>query len=84
MLGILVFLCFVSPLPLYLTSIWERNYEPFGHHKIKRNIYSTSYIIVLGAGFENDPQLSVTARLDGAVAIRLMEALRCYNLLDSV
>ncbi|MHB2153597.1 YdcF family protein [Calditrichota bacterium GD2] len=84
MLGILVFLCFVSPLPLYLTSIWERNYEPFGHHKIKRNISSTSYIIVLGAGFENDPQLSVTARLDGPVAIRLMEALRCYNLLDSV
>lgn len=80
-----LFVIWISPFSYYITKSWERTYPPFKieWYKELKNIPDI-HILVLGAGFTNDPDLPSTLKLDKAVSFRLMEALRIYNLLDSV
>lgn len=80
MLGVLSFLVFVTPLSVWLVSRWERSYPSvdgalLAHVEEQRGIH----IVVLGAGYDNDPLISVTSQLGENVALRLMEAVRIYR-----
>lgn len=80
-----LFLIYVSPLPLYLTESWERKYPAFNLHEHKEliNFSGEIHILVLGAGFTNDPEISLTSKLGENIAMRLMEGIRIYNLMDT-
>lgn len=78
--GLWLFIIYISPLPIIITENREREYSSF---KISEhsNLLNDSilYIIVLGAGYENDPEISSTAKLSNTVAVRLIEAIRIYR-----
>ena len=82
--GLWIFLIFISPFSFCIVKKWERKYPA-----LKNNMYGQVlknkpvHIVVLGAGYENDPDLSVTSQLSGTVARRLMEGLRCYYALEN-
>lgn len=81
---VLFFTIWVSPVPYHLAYQWERTYPAFqGLDSLSAQRDSVVYIVVLGAGFENDPEISITARLTSAVLSRLVEGIRVYKLLDS-
>lgn len=75
-----IFIIYISPLPIIITERWEREYSSFRTSE-HSNLFNDSilYIIVLGAGYENDPEISSTAKLSNTVAVRLIEAIRIYR-----
>lgn len=76
-----IFIIYISPIPIILTEKWERKYPAFRLEEHKNHLSdSTIYILVLGAGYENDPDLSSTAKLGNTVAVRLLEGIRIYRL----
>ena len=83
-IAITLFTIWISPFSYYTTKSWERKYPPFRIDKHKELLDNPNiHILVLGAGFTNDPDLPVTSKLDKVISLRLLEALRIYNLLDS-
>jgi uncharacterized SAM-binding protein YcdF (DUF218 family) len=80
---LLLFIVFISPVPIYLVQSWERNYNSLLDVKNVIANNKTSHIVILGAGHTNDPELSVTSQLSNDVALRMLEGVRIYKQLDS-
>lgn len=79
----LLFIIWISPVPVYLAEKWERKYNSLQDVK-SLGLYNKSvHIIVLGAGHTNDPELSITSQLSNDVALRMLEGIRIYKQLDS-
>jgi uncharacterized SAM-binding protein YcdF (DUF218 family) len=81
--GVWLFIIYFSPIPYIFAENWERKYPPFNlaDHEVVKN--ENIHIVILGAGFTDDPELTETSKLGRSVSMRLMEGVRIYNLLES-
>ena len=77
LIGVWFIIIFISPLPILAVESLEIEARSI-HPPPKSN--DSIHIIVLGAGYDNDHQLSSVAKLGSTVAKRLMEGLRVYQL----
>lgn len=77
LIGLWFIIIFISPLPILAVESLEIEARSI-HLPPKSN--DSIHIIVLGAGYGNDYQLSSVAKLGSTVAKRLMEGLRVYQL----
>ena len=81
--GLIVFAVYVSPLPIWLVKIREREFAALKDVRSVLGNARVVHVVVLGAGHTNDPDLTVTGQLSDVVAVRMIEGLRIYKELDS-
>lgn len=67
----------VSPLSYKLIERLEDEAPKFDIQSVAA--YKQVNIVVLGAGYTNDPDISKTSQLSGTVAVRMIEALAIYR-----
>jgi len=77
----LIFIVFISPLPILISEWWEKEYPPFDINSVSTDTKNL-HIIVLGAGYTNNPVFPTLSQLGRSVSLRLMEAIRIYKSIE--
>jgi uncharacterized SAM-binding protein YcdF (DUF218 family) len=73
---------YVSPLSNRLIENLEAEVPKFDAQVVEG--FDQIQVLVLGAGYTNDPDISKTSQLSGTVALRLIEALSIYQVHQKV
>lgn len=77
LLVVWILVIYVSPLPYKLIEKLEETAPKFDAKIVQQ--YPKINIVVLGAGYTNDPDISKTSQLSGTVAVRLIEGISIYK-----
>lgn len=81
--GLVVFVVYVLPVPVWLVKSREREFAALIDLKGVLGNERLVHVVVLGAGHTNDPGMTVTGQLSDAVTVRMVEGVRIYKELDS-
>lgn len=81
--GTWLFILTISPVPIWWSQHLENQFPVFKKSDITKISNAPVHVVVLGAGFTNDPDLPATGQLNSAVLRRLVEGVRVYNMLPN-
>ena len=81
--GVWLFIVVVSPLTIWWARHLENQYPVFRNTSVEVSEGSPIHIVVLGAGFVNDPDLVPTSQLNATELGRLVEGIRVYRMFEN-
>ena len=74
----ILYLLSCGPVSDIILNLLEKQYPPY------RLESANKFVVVLGGGFNSDPQIPLTSRIDDNSLVRLIEGIRIYRKISGV